>query len=297
MSSLQEVISEYQRRNETSYAHSDDPLKMTVSELNQFYNLNATLFFNDRLLEPINPLISAFPDATWLTLGDGAMGKEAYYLQKRGVSVTATDIDDRILSYVHKQGFIKNYARQDAERLTYPDKSFDFVFCKNTLHHLARPYLGIYEMLRVANKAVVIMEPQDPKINDNLKAQSDGAFEEYQALLFGNTDFFFEKCGNYIYRLSERELEKVAFGMSRTKIAFRGINEIEYSLDINNNPEAFNETMRNLAIKDLISSSGHRRFEVLMTIIFVDNDVPSTIDQQLSNVGWQVKNLPPNPYI
>jgi len=38
-------------------------------------------------------------------------------------------------------------------------KSFDLVLCKEALHHLARPVLGLYEMLRVCRQRAVAIEP------------------------------------------------------------------------------------------------------------------------------------------
>ena len=35
----------------------------------------------------------------------------------------------------------------------FEDNSFDIVFTKESMHHWPRPYLGIYEMLRVAAKS------------------------------------------------------------------------------------------------------------------------------------------------
>ena len=42
------------------------------------------------------------------------------------------------------------YERQNGEAVTHDSQSFDLVFCKEGLHHLARPLLGLYEKLRIA---------------------------------------------------------------------------------------------------------------------------------------------------
>ena len=47
----------------------------------------------------------------------------------------------------------------DAEKLDLDNCSFDVVFVQDGLHHLSRPILGFTEMLRVANKAVIVIEP------------------------------------------------------------------------------------------------------------------------------------------
>ena len=52
-----------------------------------------------------------------------------------------------------------SWAIHNAEALTYPSRSYDLVFCKEGLHHLARPVLGVYEMLRVCRRTVIFIEP------------------------------------------------------------------------------------------------------------------------------------------
>ncbi len=47
----------------------------------------------------------------------------------------------------------------NAENLDIPDKSYDLVLVQNGLHHLPRPVLGLTEMIRVAKKAVMMIEP------------------------------------------------------------------------------------------------------------------------------------------
>lgn len=40
-----------------------------------------------------------------------------------------------------------------------PDETFDLVVVQDGLHHLKRPFLGYTEMLRIAKKAVIVIEP------------------------------------------------------------------------------------------------------------------------------------------
>jgi SAM-dependent methyltransferase len=53
------------------------------------------------------------------------------------------------------------YELANGEALPYASRSFDLVLCKEALHHLARPVLGLYEMLRVCRHRAVIVEPWD----------------------------------------------------------------------------------------------------------------------------------------
>ena len=54
-----------------------------------------------------------------------------------------------------------SYHKENCENLSFASQSFDLVFCKEGLHHLARPVQGLYEMLRVSRKAVIFVESYD----------------------------------------------------------------------------------------------------------------------------------------
>ena len=49
----------------------------------------------------------------------------------------------------------------DAEQIDLPDGSFDFVFAHEVLHHCRSPHRALCEMLRVASKHIVLLEPND----------------------------------------------------------------------------------------------------------------------------------------
>lgn len=69
-----------------------------------------------------------------------------------------------------------SYRKENCEHLSLPSRSFDLIFCKEGLHHLARPVLGLYEMLRVCNGAVLLLEPYECLLNrllQKLKLSSD----------------------------------------------------------------------------------------------------------------------------
>lgn len=42
------------------------------------------------------------------------------------------------------------------------DDAFDYVLCKDSYHHMPRPMIALYQMLRVARRAVVLIEPPGP---------------------------------------------------------------------------------------------------------------------------------------
>jgi ubiquinone/menaquinone biosynthesis C-methylase UbiE len=49
----------------------------------------------------------------------------------------------------------------NAERTNLPSQSFDIALVQDGLHHLSSPVQGFTEMLRVAKRAVVFLEPHD----------------------------------------------------------------------------------------------------------------------------------------
>ena len=49
----------------------------------------------------------------------------------------------------------------DAEQIELSDSSYDFVFAHEVLHHCRSPHKALCEMLRVARRRVVLLEPND----------------------------------------------------------------------------------------------------------------------------------------
>ena len=169
-------------------------------------------------------LLRGDTSASWLTVGDGRWGLDAIRLSKKGFSsVLATDISEALLRASKDRGLITAYAVENAERLSFPDKSFDYVFCKKSLHHFPRPYVALYEMLRVARKGVFLIEPNDTwevagaalpaasggllhRIARRLTRTDATASGERPVLRYNQADW--ETSGNYVYALSRREVER-----------------------------------------------------------------------------------------
>lgn len=168
------------------------------------------------------PLIEADPGATWITIGDGNFGSDAYFLEQQGVDVLATSLTDASLKVAHEKGFVRKYAAVNAEKIPYPDDSFDYVLCKEAYHHFPRPAIAFYEMLRVARKGVVLIEPYDgsPRLLDMVK-------EPMKKLLWGkNQTIHFEPSGNYIYRIHPKEIAKKLAAVGCPALAWRTFNDI-----------------------------------------------------------------------
>ena len=87
-------------------------------------------------------------------------GGEATYLANRGIGrVTSSDFSPRALEQCRQRDPRLETQCLDAEGLDVPDEAYDLVLVQDGLHHLPRPVLGFTEMLRVARRAVVVIEP------------------------------------------------------------------------------------------------------------------------------------------
>lgn len=143
----------------------------------------------------ISDFFGGIPNSTFLTLGDGYCGREGTFIKRFGHFVHATDIQPCLIEVAHQRGLVDAYSKEDLNKLSFSDQSFDFVFTKESLHHLSRPYIGLYEMLRVARKGVIIIEPNG----------------DHEKMYHYNK---FEATGNYMWGFSSHELIKagIAFG-------------------------------------------------------------------------------------
>lgn len=117
--------------------------------------------------------------------------------------------DDETLSMYKKNGKdprIK-FAKEDLEKINRKSRSHDVVFCKESLHHIPRPYSGLYEMLRVCKKAAIFIEPHSSffgRIFEKLKISSK--HEGNPRINVKLRKDFHDGC--YVYRWSARDLEK-----------------------------------------------------------------------------------------
>ena len=179
-------------------------------------------------VEPLKVLdIFLKSENNWLTVGDYS-GVEANYLLQRKQKVTASDISDALLKEAYKDNLITDYSKQNAEHLSFDNDTFDYVMCKEAYHHFPRPYMAMYEMLRVCKKAIIVIgEPIDilSKMSSLvlIKNVLDKINPQLINILWKNR-FSYEEVGNYVYKVSEREIEKLAVGMGLPLIAFISLN-------------------------------------------------------------------------
>lgn len=90
----------------------------------------------------------------------GGVGGEGTYLANRGCqSVVVSDFSAHALEICARRDPRLRTLQLNAEALDLPDNTFDVVLVQDGLHELRRPVLGLTEMLRVARRAVAVIEP------------------------------------------------------------------------------------------------------------------------------------------
>jgi len=257
---------------------------------------------HQRMYQVLDPILVTEPQAKWLTVGDGRYGKDAKYITEKGCDALATDISVHLLKDAKDLGYITKYKVENAESLSFQDSAFDYVFCKESYHHFPRPMLALYEMLRVAKSGVLLIEPNDAYI-----------INRYSAILFRNLKniikFFlgkeinkhsFEESGNYMFSISRREIEKVALGLNYKTVAFKGINDayfsgVEYEKMSDKGPLQ-KKVIRLINIANFLCKLGFLDYGILASIIF-KKELSKELLQQLIDEGYEIIQLPDNPYI
>ncbi len=240
---------------------------------------------------------------TWLTVGDG-YGFDANYFFEKGLNVTASDIAGTFLPLSQEHGLIEKFSIENVEKLSFEDNSFDYVFCKEAYHHFPRPQLGVYEMLRVAKMAVIIIEPHDPISRMPLLLGMRNILDRWDTNLlqgFWKNRYSFEEVGNYVYKLSEREMDKLAMGLGLPAVAFKGINNNYYNPAISSqiadgSSSGYKAIQRKLKLHDTLTKLSLMPAQVLCAVIFKTKPT-AAVEASLRNSGFQVHLLPENPYL
>ena len=103
------------------------------------------------------------------------------------------------------------WAYQDAESLGYEDGSFDLTVVSAGLHHCRSPHRALLELYRVARVAAVAFESRDSALMR--LAVRLGAVDEYELAAVAahglrSGGVANSSTPNYVYRWTEREVEK-----------------------------------------------------------------------------------------
>ena len=124
-------------------------------------------------------------------------GIDVHYLRKYyDAQFTVSDISEKAVEMTLKLN--KNITGQveDTEKLSFADNSFDYAFIAAGLHHLPRPLVGLYELIRVAKQGVIVIEPNDSWLT-RLATHFKLATE-------------IEQVGNYVYRFNAWDIKRIS---------------------------------------------------------------------------------------
>jgi SAM-dependent methyltransferase len=123
-------------------------------------------------------------------------------------TVTISNLDDHIDASTYEPF---GWSAQNAERLRFPDDSFDVAIVHQGLHHCRVPHQGLVEMYRVARRGIVAFEPHETVLTR--AGVRLGIGQEYECAAVADNDL---RCGgvensdipNFVYRWTEREVRK-----------------------------------------------------------------------------------------
>jgi SAM-dependent methyltransferase len=275
----EQVYQAHIAHDQESLAHADETFKHRSDDG------SIDWWRHKRLWEPVFKCLAHTKQQTWLTVGD-TYGSDAFQMMREGFKhVLPTSIDSLMLEDAKKRGLIENYSLQNAEALEFDDNSFDYVLCREAYHHFPRPMIALYEMLRVARKAVVLIEPQDPMID--------------HPAYIGTIPAGYEASANYVYTLSRRELTKVALGLNLHVLACRGVFD-NYQDDIareraqDENPN-FVKYRQEIERVEQECSRNLRKHSYLLAIIYKGR--PADVRVENFSNDWSVTYFPENPYL
>jgi ubiquinone/menaquinone biosynthesis C-methylase UbiE len=273
-----------------------DPARQKISA--SWYDVtSADAWLQERTYE-IADHLGGVQAEKWLTIGDGRFGLDSVRLMARGVHYAlATDIDESLLKVAKARGDLSDYRVENAEQLSFQENSFDYVFCKEVLNQCPRPALALYEMLRVAKKGVILIEP-----NDRISSPARMARAFCKRLLGAPRVHMDTKAyaaeGNYIFSISRRGIEKIALAANIPQLAFKGLNDAyEPGLEFEIRNSARGRRMkRKVALRDMLCRLRLDNPVFLMAGIF---HVPIMAARRASmeKAGWSFVDLPRNPYI
>lgn len=298
---------------EIIYDNHEKDYKVNPKNKKKLELINSWLTFDsldywrhNRMLSLLKPFLN--PNEKWLTVGDGRYGSEAAWLKRNGIECHASDMHTELLEMALEKGLIDSYSKQNAENLDFKSETFDYVLIKESLHHLPRPWLALYEAFRVCKKGVLLIEPNDNFHHGNLIKKFFIKFKNLLKRLLKKKvyrdEYGFEEVGNFIYTINNRELEKFLLGMHKRSIAFNKINDhyfknIEYiKINSRNIKDKFSFLKLRISIllKDLLCKIGILNESIGEIILFKINPKSETI-KDMEKYNWKLKKLPRNPYL
>jgi SAM-dependent methyltransferase len=171
----------------------------------------------------------------------GSSEEDASILQRAGFSqITLSNFPGPGVADLRSER-TAHYLLLDAEQIDLPDNSFDIVFAHEVLHHCRSPHKALCEMLRVASRYVVFIEPNDCASMATLRRLRLSFPFEIPAVVangFVMGGVRNTQVPNFIFRWNAKEVYKTATACLPERILrvnsypFWELNATEYELEI-----------------------------------------------------------------
>ncbi len=265
--------------------------KSNETYIKELYNHNSPIHhYNQLFFKFLNPFVE--PASAWLTVGDST-GIDAAYLKKQGGVATASDLSTKTLERVFAQQLIDGFSVQNVEQLSYPNNSFDYVCCKEAYHHFPRPAIGFYEMLRVARKGVVIIEPSDINLAYPVLLFVRNILDRISPKLLRKiwkNQYSYEIVGNFVYKISFREFEKMAAALDLPCVAYAGFNTM---MGARWDAQLIQKLKRFFV--DMLCKISLLPYQHLSLVVFKEKPSETT-RKKMQQMGYKIYDLPKNPY-
>ncbi len=133
-------------------------------EINRPHNAGRLYNFliNYKFQKALRDLPFPIKDLSVLDICCGSGMISEYYTKCR-TKVTGIDLSEKAIERAkirrERHEFEAEFRVADATNLPFPDNTFDVVSVHDGLHHLNEPWKAVREMVRVAKKGIVIIEP------------------------------------------------------------------------------------------------------------------------------------------
>lgn len=248
-------------QNQKNYHHNHylDILNGGVERYDGFINPNSIWYWMHTFcLENIQEFFEKISKSYFLTVGDGYCGREAGYVKKFGHVVHSSDVETCLIKLAKEKDIIDEYSEQDMNNLSFDNNFFDYSLVKESLHHLSKPYQGLYELFRVSKKGVILIEPNGDLDKD-----------------YSTRDF--EPSGNYSYAFTTNELIKVglSYGYKYFITTYGSMFYGQHNIENINNNKIEEEKNRLIEIDKLSTNK-----PLLIVIFLKDKDIFDSISNE-----------------
>ena len=159
-------------------------------------------------------------------------------------------------------------------------------------------------MIRVARKAVILIEPADDYKKPIPFLVLEGVklwIKKIIGMPIKHPDFYrFETSGNYVYTISRRDIEKVAAGLQLPMIGIKYFNDyyeegVELSM-ANKSSKLFNRIRSKIKLLNVMCWFGLTTPTGMVAVIFKELPSEQLINSLKIN-GFRLVDIPTNPYL